>query len=86
LEGDKLKVESKNYEDLYQKLIDSWPSEIVARSEIEKFTGGLLRSKTLANMDCQGTGPEGKITFGRNVGYFKRPLVQWLRNLAETKP
>ena len=72
--------ESNN--DFFEKLADSWPSEIVARKEVGKFTGGLIGPKTMANLDCRGDGPQGKITFGRNVGYQKSLFVQWLRGRA----
>ncbi len=34
---------------LWQKTAEKWPSEFVARTEIEKFTGGLYKGKTFAN-------------------------------------
>ena len=42
--------------DVFQKMAERWPSAIVARTEIEKFSGGLMTGKYLANLDSQGVG------------------------------
>jgi hypothetical protein len=41
-----------------QKLKTSWPSPSVARSELHKFSGGIISGKTMANLDSQSEGPE----------------------------
>lgn len=65
--------------DVFQEMMDRWPSPVVARTQIERFTGGLLTAKYLANLDCQpGQGP-ARVVCGRKVGYPVRELVQWLR-------
>ena len=57
---------------------NTWPAPVVARSEIGKFTGGLLGSRTMANLDSQRRGPEGRLRMGRKVAYLKSSLVEWL--------
>ena len=64
-------------EGVWKEMFDGWPGEIVARTKIGQFTGGMLSSKYLANLDSMGLGPE-KISFGRRVGYIKKPLILWL--------
>lgn len=44
--------------DIYNEMAARWPSSIVARAEVKKFTGGGISPKTLANADSKGIGPE----------------------------
>lgn len=61
----------------FSRLGRAWPSPIVSRTEIEKFSGGLFTSKTLANLDSLGDGPpRGRC--GRKVFYPVDTLVTWL--------
>ncbi len=55
----------------------AWPSAIVARSEIGRFSGGILTPGNLANLDCLGEGPE-RIRIGRKVAYPVDTLISWL--------
>lgn len=71
--------------DIFQKMAEKWPSEIVARTSIKKFTGGGLSGKTLANFDAQGKGPGCTIIVGRTTCYEKDALVRWLRERAAQK-
>jgi hypothetical protein len=66
-------------------MADKWPSAYVARKDVAKFTGGLVSPGTLANADSQGTGPEGRISIGRNVGYPAIALVSWLAERASAE-
>jgi hypothetical protein len=68
------------------KLIEKWPSAYVVRSEVARFTGGMIQPGTLANLDSQGLGPEGKIRVARKVAYEVLSLVRWLegRNPVDT--
>lgn len=61
----------------FAKLGRAWPSPIVSRTEISKFSGGLLSPRTLANLDSLGDGPpRGRC--GRKVFYPVDSLVAWL--------
>jgi hypothetical protein len=64
-------------------LADAWPAEIVVRTEVDKFSGGFVSPKYLANLDSQGLGPNPKVRIGRKVGYRKRDLIAWLEKRAE---
>lgn len=65
---------------IFQVMADKWPSEIIARTEVEKFTGGLISEKYQANLDSAGKGPLERIRSGRKIGYPKYPYVKWLEN------
>ncbi len=65
--------------DVFDVMADNWPSELIARTEIKVFTGGLISPRYIANLDSKGEGPSGRIKSGRKTGYQKRSFVQWLR-------
>jgi len=67
---------------VFQNLKDRWPSSIVARSEVARFSGGLLHPRTLANLDCLGQGPQGRLWIGRMVAYPVDNLLQWMNERA----
>ena len=68
--------------DIFQQMETKWPSAIVARHEVGRFSGGLLNPQTLANMNSKGEGPP-KIKMGsRRVFYSVQDLVAWLRARA----
>ena len=64
--------------DVFQKMVDEWPSAIIARTEVGRYSGGLLNPKTMANLDSLGQGPE-KVVVGRKVAYATKAMAEWLR-------
>ena len=64
--------------DIFREMVEQWTSAVVARTEIENFTGGMISGKYLANLDSEGKGPV-RVTMGRKVGYPVKELVEWLR-------
>lgn len=68
--------------DHLRKLAHAWPSPLVARSEVAKFSGGLLHPRTLANADSLGNGPPEKIRIGRKVAYPVEELLLWMAERA----
>ena len=70
--------------DIYNEMAARWPSSIVARAEIKKFTGGGISSKTLANADSKGIGPAGRFIVGRRVCYPVPAFINWLRQNARS--
>lgn len=68
----------------FKALADAWPAPVVARTkeQLDRFSGGLLNPKDLANRDSLGTGPEGKIKLGRKVAYEKYALAEWMNQRA----
>jgi hypothetical protein len=69
--------------DIFQAMGEKWPSAVVARQEVGRFSGGAVSPKHLANLDCQGEGPKGRFRLGRSVVYPVECLVDWLRRRAE---
>ena len=69
--------------DIFQQMVDQWPSPAVARQEAPKFSGGGCSSKLLANHDSQGTGPKDKFFIGTKVMYTASSLADWLRNRSK---
>jgi len=65
----------------FDELAKKWPAPIVARDQrqLDKFSGGLICARTLANCDCQGLGPKPKIKVGRKVAYPVGALVAFLK-------
>lgn len=64
----------------FQLLAKNWPAPIVARSEIAKFTGGLINPRTVANLDSKGTGPP-RFRVGRKVAYPVDTFIEWLESI-----
>ena len=62
-----------------------WPSAVVARTDIRSFTGGLVSERYIANLDSQGTGPEGRFKVGRKVGYPVDSLISWLEKRMQVE-
>ena len=68
---------------IFQKMAAQWGAPIVARTEVETFTGGLMTEKYQANLDCAGLGPKGRIRCGRKIGYPVKEYVAWLEARSE---
>jgi hypothetical protein len=56
----------------------NWQGPVVPRKKIKEFMCGLLSPKTMANLDCDKVGPDGKDRFGRLIIYDKWKLVWWM--------
>jgi predicted DNA-binding transcriptional regulator AlpA len=50
---------------------------IISRDHVEKLLGGVVSSKTLANLDSLGEGPK-RMRVGRKVAYLTEDLLEWL--------
>ena len=59
---------------------------ILTRHTIEVLTGGAVKAKTLANLDCLGGGISERVTVGRKVAYPRAAFVEWLRKKMEAQP
>ncbi len=68
---------------IFQTMADKWPSAIVARTEVERFSGGMIKGKYIANLDSTGQGPAGRIRCGRKVAYPVNEFVKWLESRSE---
>jgi len=77
-------MDTQAIETLKKDLEKNLPA-IVAREEIEKYTGGMFASKSMAIYDCKGTGVKDPVTMGRKVGYLKSNLIEWIVNNINKK-
>ena len=50
---------------------------MIARDHVGKLLGGVISSKTLANLDSLGEGPK-RMRVGRKVAYLTEDLLEWL--------
>ena len=50
---------------------------MISRDHVEKILGGIISSKTLANLDSLGQGPK-RMRVGRKVVYKTEDLLEWL--------
>lgn len=57
---------------------EKWSCPFIARTDVKKFTGGMISPNTLRNRDSQGTGPEEKFYLGKKVAYPIESLIKWL--------
>lgn len=60
----------------------NWPSTLVARSEVSRFSGGILSARYLANLDSRGIGIAERIRIGRKIAYPIDSLVRFLQEKA----
>lgn len=65
--------------DVFREMQEKWESAVVARTEVTRFTGGLLSPAYMANLDSLGQGPD-RIHIGRKCCYPTTALVEWLRS------
>jgi hypothetical protein len=63
---------------IFKEMVDRWPSAIVARTEVNKFSGGAMKERYIANLDAANLGPEGRFRIGRRICYPAIELARWL--------
>jgi hypothetical protein len=66
--------------DAFEKLAEKWPSTLVARQRVREFSGGALSPKLLANLDCEGRGPAGRMMVGRQIVYPVDALIDFMKH------
>jgi hypothetical protein len=55
---------------------------VIARDHVERLLGGIISSKSLANLDSLGAGPK-RMRVGRKVAYRTEDLLEWLSNRTQ---
>jgi hypothetical protein len=63
--------------EILQKIDEAWPSPIVLRKNIGKFSCGLVTEKTIAVLDGRGRGMIYTKINGK-VAYTKQNVIDWL--------
>lgn len=51
----------------------------VTRTLASEKLGGLIAPGTLANLDSEGRGPDGRVVMGGKVAYPRTEFVAWVR-------
>ncbi len=64
-------------ESIMKALIENWPSPIVPRSRFYEFSGGLIKPKTMANIDSLKEGPP-RLTSRKQALYSTVDAAAWL--------
>jgi hypothetical protein len=49
------------------------------RADISKALGGILKPRTLKNIDSQGQGPSVRMKIGNKVAYEKQSFIEWFK-------
>ena len=70
-----------DYESFFRTLERNLPG-VFSREEASRQMGGILRAKTLSNLDAAGRGPS-RIRIGKKVCYERRSFLQWLKAYAQ---
>ena len=70
--------------DTFDDMAARWPSAVVTRPEVHKFTGGLMRGSYLANLDSKGEGPPRE-RIGQKWAYPVKAFTVWLRERAQAQ-
>lgn len=78
-----MQKEKSELQAYFDELAEKWPSSFVARDQVETFTGGIISSGRMANLDCLGEGPPS-FRSGRKRVYPVKPYLEWL--LARSEP
>lgn len=79
------KAEYELARDIVKKSAETWPTLYVVRKAIDKFSGGLLHPRTMANFDSLGTGPKGAFRIGKQIAYPVSSVVDWLVERIEKR-
>jgi hypothetical protein len=65
--------------EILQKIDEAWPSPIVLRKDIAKFSCGLISIKTLGKEDCLGKGIPNSVKINGRVVYTKKDALMWIK-------
>jgi len=66
-------------EKIFENLARNAPKTL-SRKKLHELTGGLLTEKTLANMDCEGTGIQPRFRMGGKIFYERDSAIAWLKS------
>ena len=70
---------------MFESLRNKWKSNIVLRTQLSKFSGGILSSSTMAKLDCKGQGIGKTIRQCQKVAYQIDDVINWLEKHYEKK-
>ena len=61
----------------FLQMTESRLDKFCSRRDAENATNGVLKARTLANLDSAGTGPGG-VLLGKKVFYQREVFLKWL--------
>jgi hypothetical protein len=70
---------------IIKEMANKWPSNIVARTDVRAFSGGVLHPRTMANLDSAGRGPAGRFKIGKKTVYPVDSLIEYLIKMADDR-
>lgn len=76
----KSQEQQQDIDQVLEGMAERWKSNVVARKEIERYTGGAITAKTAANLDSLGTGCPGRFSIGASVVYPVDNMTLWLKS------
>lgn len=56
---------------------------VIARSEVDRFLGGIISPYTIKNADLAGNGPEIAWKVGKKVAYKTESLLLWIAERSD---
>jgi hypothetical protein len=75
-----------NIDKIFTEMAARWPSNVIAREDVDRFSGGAVSPRYLANLDSRGAGPKERLRIGRKVCYPVMPFIQWLHERSKVLP
>ncbi len=54
-----------------------WPTPYLRRTDVERFTCGLLGENSMSAYDSQGRGPNERLKLGRCIVYPVNAFMEW---------
>jgi hypothetical protein len=72
--------------EILQKIDDAWPSPIVLRKDIAKFSCGLATRRSVETADQRGYGIPNKMIINGKTAYTKEAVLKWLENRTKPDP
>ena len=75
-----MKKEYRTDVSVLDSLTDKWPSTVVSRAELHKFSGGILNGRTMANRECREDSDSiPRFRAGKKVFYQVQDVVEFLK-------
>ncbi len=60
-----------------KKMLEDWPSPLIARSKIGEFTKGAYKPNTFAVYDSSKCGVTPRFKINKKVFYFTTDVISW---------
>jgi hypothetical protein len=72
--------------EILQKINEAWPSPIVLRKDIAKFSCGLATRRSVETADQRGYGIPNKMIINGKTAYTKEAAIKWLGDRIKPDP